>query len=201
MTILRSDALGLLNHGGRGQDKAFEALLRELIDGQVNNPLTLGTPVGITGGTGTIINATQRRQGKYRLTRIFINLTGLGTSTTDLDVIGKAGGAAYLTQIKAAAHGAPCWGRMICLETPATGADDIDLYSATVGTAVFDDGIAALTETAHVTSGAAWVAGVQKPFTLAIPADNYLYLVNGEAGTVGDYTAGKFLIEIEGYDA
>jgi hypothetical protein len=32
-------------------------------------------------------------------------------------------------------------------------------------------------------------------------ADQYLYLTGGEAGTAAAYTAGKFLIEIEGYDA
>jgi hypothetical protein len=88
---------------------------------------------------------------------------------------------------------------MTCLEAPATGVTDIDLYSATVGTAVFDDGIAALTETAIITAGGAWTNGAVKCATTVPPANDYLYLTCGAAGTVGTYTAGKFLIEVFGY--
>jgi hypothetical protein len=36
----------------------------------------------------------------------------------------------------------------------------------------------------------------------AVPAANaYLYLTGGEAGAAGTYTAGKFLIELDGYEA
>lgn len=35
----------------------------------------------------------------------------------------------------------------------------------------------------------------------ASAADKYLYLTGGEGGTAGTYTAGKFLIELYGYDA
>jgi hypothetical protein len=176
-------------------------MLRELLDGQVLAPTELAAGAGITAGVGTVINATQTRTGKLRKTSIFIDLTGLSSSTTDLDIIGVGTVPAYLARITAALHGAPCTGRMICLEAPVGGVTDIDLYSATVGTADFDEGIAALTETAHVTAGEAWTAGLEKAFTLGVPADNYLYLTGGAAGTAAPYTAGKFLIELEGYDA
>jgi hypothetical protein len=67
---------------------------------------------------------------------------------------------------------------------------------------VFDDGIAALTaDTVLVDPAAAWTNGAVKGFTTVPAANQYLYLVNGEAGTVGTYTAGKFLIELFGYRA
>ena len=51
-----------------------------------------------------------------------------------------------------------------------------------------------------MTSAAAWTR-VPKLLS-ALPADGaYLYLTGGEAGTVGTYTAGRFLIELDGYDA
>lgn len=155
---------------------------------------------GITDGVGAVFNSWQTRLGRLIKTFAFIDLTGLASSTTDLDVIGVGASAAYLGQITAALHGTGVQGRMLCLETPAGGVTTVDLYSATVATAVFDDGIAALTETAHITAGSAWVAGIQQNFALAVPANNYLYLTGGAAGTAATYTAGKFLIELEGYD-
>jgi hypothetical protein len=161
--------------------------------------MTTSAGVGITAGTGTVYKQGYSTVGNLKKLSIYIDLTGLGTSTTDLDVIGVAGGPAHIGRILAAEIGTVEAILMTCLETPATGADDIDLYSATVGTAVFDDGIEALTETALITSAAAWTHGVQKGATAVPAANEYLYLCNGEAGTVGTYTAGKFLIEIFGY--
>jgi len=87
------------------------------------------------------------------------------------------------------------------LEVPAGGADDIDLYSATVGTGVFDGGIAALVETALVTAGGAWTLALTKALGAFPTAGEYLYLTGGEAGTAAAYTAGKFEIVLRGYAA
>jgi hypothetical protein len=164
---------------------------------------TLAVPAGagITAGTGTVYKTSVVEAGGIITTRILIDLTGLHSEATDLDIIGKDASAevAHIGQITAAQNGTILAGRMTCLELPATGVVDIDLYSATVGTAVFDDGIAALTETALVTAGGNWANGTVKGFTIVPPADDYLYLVNGAAGVVGTYTAGKFLIELYGY--
>lgn len=168
---------------------------------QYGSDQSLATPagVGITAGTGTVYESSVRREGGIITTRIMIDLTGLGSSTTDLDVIGVAGGPAHLGQITTEQNGVILAGRVTCLELPATGADDIILYSADEGTAVFDDGIAALTnDTVLVDPAGAWTNGAVKGVT-TVPAPNqYLYLANGEAGTVGTYTAGKFLIELFG---
>lgn len=156
---------------------------------------------GITDGTGTLYKSSVQRLGGIYKTSILIDLTGLGSSTTDLDVIGTGASAAHLGQITAALNGTILAVRMTCLELPAGGVTDIDLYSATVGTAVFDDGIAALTETAVITSGGAWTNGATKGATIVPPANDYLYLTCGAAGVPGTYTAGKYLIELFGYDA
>lgn len=163
---------------------------------------TNGTPgTGITAGTGTVIKSGVFQVGGIIHTRILIDLTGLASSTTDLDIIGVGAGAAYLGQVTAAKNGTVLTGRMTCLEVPAGGADDVDLYSATEATGVFDAGIGTLTETIMVTSGGAWTLGLTKGFSAVPAADQYLYLTGGEAGTAATYTAGKFLIELEGYEA
>lgn len=166
-----------------------------------NNKMATEAAAGITGGTGTVYKSSVEKVGGLIKTTIMIDLTGLGTSTTDLDIIGQGASAAHLGQITAARNGTILYGKVTCLETPATGADDIDLYAATVATGKFDDLVTDLTETALLTRGGAWAAGDIKPLTGIPAANGYLYLCNGEAATVGTYTAGQFLIELYGYDA
>lgn len=167
--------------------------------GGTGHKLATEAGAGITGGTGTVYKSSVVKIGGLFLTRIYLDLTGLGSSTTDLDIIGTGLSAAHIGQITAERNGTIEAIRMTCLEAPAGGVTDIDLYAATEATGVFDAGIATLTETAQVTSGGAWANGTVKGST-AVPAANaYLYLTGGAAGTPGTYTAGKFLIELFGY--
>lgn len=161
--------------------------------------LTTGAGVGITAGTGTVYKNSVRLIGGIYYTNILIDLTGLASSTTDLDIIGVAGGPAHIGRITAAQNGTILAIRMTCLELPAGGADDIDLYAATEGTGEFDGAVGDLTETALITAGGAWANGTVKGSTAVPAANQYLYLTGGEAGTAATYTAGKFLIEILGY--
>ena len=131
-------------------------------------------------------------------TKIMIDLTGLRDGGTAGDIIGKDGdGVAYIGQVTTANQGTVFGVTMTCLETPAGGGTDIDLYSATEGTGVNDTAIGDLTETQIINAGAAsagtMVAGGD------IVADQYLYLVGQGTGHAA-YTAGRFLIEITGYD-
>ena len=131
-------------------------------------------------------------------TRIMIDLTGLYSGGTAGDVIGKNGsGVAFICQVTTANQGTVFGVTMECLETPAGGDTDIDLYSATEGTGVEDTAIGDLTETKIINAGAASagtrVAGGD------ITADQYLYLVGqGTSNTV--YSAGRLMITIVGYD-
>lgn len=163
--------------------------------------LSVGAGAGITGGTGTVYRNSITQSGGIITTSILVDLTGLASSTTDLDIIGVGTSPAHIGRIQAAESGTILAIRMTCLELPAGGADDIDLYAATEGTGVFDGGVASLTETALITSGAAWASGTVRASTAVPASGQYLYLCGGEAGTAASYTAGKFLIELLGYEA
>jgi hypothetical protein len=161
--------------------------------------LSVGAGAGITGGTGTVYKQSLEKAGGINTARIILDLTGLSSSTTDLDVIGQSTTPAYLCQVLAAELGTVLIVKMQCLEAPAGGVADIDLYSATEATGKFDDAVAGLTETALITSGGAWTNGRSLGATVVPAANEYLYLTGGAAGTAAAYTAGKFLIELFGY--
>ena len=131
-------------------------------------------------------------------TTIMIDLTGLKDGGTAGDIVGKDGsGVAFIGRVTTANQGSVFGVTMTCVETPAGGSTDIDLFSATEGTGVNDTAIGDLTETQIINAGAAsagtMVAGGD------IAADQYLYLVSQGTGDA-TYTAGRFLIEITGFD-
>lgn len=155
---------------------------------------------GITGGTGTIFKTSVSKEGGIIKTQILIDLTGAGSSTTDLDIIGQGSSAAHLGQITAALNGTILAGVLTCLEAPTGGINDIDLYWATEATGKFDDAVSGLTETALITSGGAWTLALSKAIADPVGiANGYLYLTGGAGGTAATYTAGKFLLTLYGY--
>lgn len=162
--------------------------------------LAVEAGAGITGGVGAIYKSSVRRDGGIITTQILLDLTGLSSATSDLDIIGVGASAAHLGQITAAQNGTILSGTMTCLEAPLS-LTDIDLYSATEATGVFEDNESTLTATALITSGAAWTLGRVLAMTAVPAAGEYLYLVNGVADIADPFTAGKFLIELKGYDA
>ena len=155
------------------------------------------TPSSVISASAASVKSSVVRLGDIIKTTIVIDLTGLKSVATDLDIIGDTG-VSYLMQVTAAANGTIFKGQMGCMEVPTTGADDIDLYAATEGTGAYDGGIAALTETALVTAGGAHAIGTVKPFTALPAANQYLYLTSGEA-VAGTYDAGILYIEMWGY--
>jgi hypothetical protein len=154
--------------------------------------------VGITGAATSFVTSVDKI-GSLIKTTILIDLTGLNSGGTADDIIGDDGtGVAHLGQITAAVNGTVIAGRLTCLETPATGDDDIDVYSATEATGVEDTLITALTQTQLCNSGdliAGSVVAVTAP-----AADQYLYLVGGTGGSA-TYTAGILLLEFWGKGA
>jgi hypothetical protein len=159
---------------------------------------------GIEGTAGVYVTQVNRLKSDVDTnvnvvkTTIMIDLTGLRDGGTAGDIIGKDGdGVAFIGQVTTANQGTVFGVTMTCVETPAGGGTDIDLYSATEGTGVNDTAIGDLTETQIINAGAAsagtMVAGGD------IAADQYLYLVGQGTGHAA-YTAGRFLIEITGYD-
>jgi hypothetical protein len=130
-------------------------------------------------------------------TTIMIDLTGLH-STASGDIIGKDGdGIAYIGRVTTANQGTVFGVTMECFETPAGGDPDINLHSATEGTGVEDTAISDLTETLIINGGDAAAGTRTAGGTIA--ADQYLYLTAG-ATTNADYTAGRLVITILGYD-
>jgi len=168
------------------------------------NALTTGAGTGITSGTDTVITSQIMKVGNIITTYIFIDIDGLEGSTTDLDIIGvNDDDDCNLGRITLADCGAIFGGSMACVETPVGGADDLDLYSTADGTGGENDIVTSEdTDVALVTAGAAWVVSTApRPFTLCPAAGDYLYLVNGEGSSAAAFTAGKFLIELYGYEA
>ena len=160
---------------------------------------------GISTGTGTLFSGNVTVAGDLIKTEIVIDLTGLNSSAAG-DIIGKDGGTANcnLGQITAALNGTIIAGHILCLETPAGGEPDIDVFSATVATGAEDTAVSDLTETKLLDLGADLASGnLGTPFVLsAFPAaDQYLYLVASGGGTDDTYTAGKFVITLYGQPA
>lgn len=154
--------------------------------------------IGITGAAASFTTSVEKI-GSIIKTTIIIDLAGLNSGGVADDVIGDDGsGVAHLGQITAAVNGTIISGKLTCLETPATGDDDIDVYSATENTGVEDTAIGDLTETALCNSGDL-VAGTE--VALAAPAaDQFLYLVGGTGGDA-TYSAGILKLEFWGKDA
>lgn len=178
-------------------DENHTAAVKYMPDAQ----MTAGA--GITAGTGTIYRSSVHKNGGIIEAKILIDLTGLDSDATLGDIIGKSGTAlaCHIGQVPADI-GTVLTGRMTCLETPAGGEVDIDVYYADEGTGVTDGAIGSLTETVALAAGADWAVGDEKVFTGFPAADKYLYLTVGTSSTptAGTYTAGKFLIEMEAYE-
>jgi hypothetical protein len=152
-------------------------------------------------GTGGFYNSGVTKDGSIFTTRILIDLTGLASSTTDLDIIGVSTTPAYIGRITTAQNGLIQAGRVTCLEAPAGGVADIDVYGAVEATGVFDSPVGDLTETILLTNGASWTLGMTKGLVTVPAADAYIYLTGGAAGTAATYTAGKFMLEFFGVAA
>jgi hypothetical protein len=166
-----------------------------LANGMTGVPVTQGGAG--TLGTGTVLKQAIAKMGDLTVTTMLVDLTGLNSGGTAGDIIGLNGsGAAFITRLSPA-NGTVTAIRMTCLETPAGGDTDIDLYSATEGTGVEDTAITALTEVQLINSGA--LASGNVVAAVAMPAANtdYLYLV-GQGTANATYTAGKLLIELYG---
>jgi hypothetical protein len=195
LTLMKEAILEIVNPDGSKSTISLAELAT------LDNPALLTEAgAGITSGTGTIYRSSVRKIGGIIYTNILLDLTGLSSATDDLDIIGIGAGAAHLGQITAAQNGTILEIRMTCLEAPVS-LTDIDLYAATEATGVFEAGIGTLTDTALINAGGAWTNGMVKGATAVPAANQYLYLTNGAADTADPFTAGKFLIELIGYEA
>jgi hypothetical protein len=171
-------------------------------NGYVSHPASveeMACGSGFSGGVGAVYKVSTFRDGDIIRTRILLDLTGLASIATDGDIIGVGANPAHIGQFLTVRGGTPFAAKMTCLEVPAGGLADIDVYMATEGTGILDGAIGSLTETQLLAQGGAWTLALVKAF--ADPAalgDKYLYLTAGASSGAGTYTAGKFEIEILG---
>lgn len=158
---------------------------------------TIDAGFGITLGTGTLYRAGAMKMGAMFRTSILIDLTGLNSGGTANDIIGVNGATGcHLGQIVSIKSGTIIGGRMICLEAPAGGDTDIDLYAANESTGAEDAAITGLTETLLINAGTQSLGTTT--YLSAMPADQqYLYFA-GQGTANATYTAGVFLIELFG---
>ena len=158
--------------------------------------LTAGT--GITAGTGTVYKADVQKLGNIFHTRILIDLTGLASSGSG-DIIGKAATAnSHIGQITAAINGTVLSGKITCMEAPAGGDPDINLWYADEATGTEDAAITGLTNQVQMCDSGDLALGSVISIPTPPAADKYMYMVTG-AATDANYTAGKILIEFFGY--
>ena len=159
---------------------------------------TAGT--GITTGTGTVYAASVIKTGGIFHTKILIDLTGLASSGSG-DIIGKAATAnSHIGQITAAVNGTVLGGKLTCLEAPAGGDPDINLWYADEATGAEDAAITSLTNQIQMCDSGDLALNSVISIPTPPAADKYIYMVTG-AATNADYTAGKLLIEFFGYSA
>ena len=170
----------------------------------------LGGNTGLTAGSG--FSAAETYQSWKEVynnvikTSILIDLTGVIGAGGLLDIIGNVGAAnAHIGQVTTANNGTIFAGKITCLETPAGGEPDIDLYASNIGTGTENIAItdAALgTEVKLYESGGDMIGTGITGTTgglIALPSDgHYLYLVKGLATDTSEYSAGKLLIELWG---
>jgi hypothetical protein len=160
-------------------------------------PATGAAGSGIAG-TGTIHGVSVTRNGSIIETKILMDITGLTCSNGAGDIIGVDDAAnCHIGQITDAVNGTIFAGTMRCLEAPAGGDPDIDLWAADVGTGVENAPIADVAGDVQLTNAGDMTLGSQAVLT-AFPADGqYLYLACGTA-TAAAYTAGKIEITLYG---
>ena len=172
----------------------------------VNNEASTATGLvagdGITSGTGTVYNSWIERLGSGLVkTTIYVDLTGLQVDAAG-DVIGAADADdCHLGKIEAAKNGTIVYGRMRCLELPAGGDPDIDLFVSTDGTlAESADASAATGYAILLNTGDSALNSVDPIQTANLPADGeYIYMEGGAgADTFDTYTGGILLIELYG---
>lgn len=165
----------------------------------VSQPVTPGG--GITLATGAICRGTYLNTDGVQRVVIVIDITGLQGGGTAGDIIGSSSTTidgtrqpAYIGRVPAGMT--VLGGRMVCLEAPAGGPTDIDLFVAVEDTGVQDGAVSALTETELINAGVQ-ALGTTTHLAADPPAGGYLYLVSQGTSTTA-YTAGRWLIELLG---
>ena len=150
-------------------------------------------------GTGAVTEWVIVRTPTVIISQMFLDVTGMNSGGTAGDIIGKADQAnCHFGLITKEKNGTIFGGFMRCMETPATGDDDIDVYGTVLeATGTEDAAIASLTNEVAITNAGNWAAEVEFA-NIANPGVGYLYLVSAIGDANATYSAGKFLLTLYG---
>ena len=195
--VVKATALHVGTTGSETEITSTPAELNQLDDAVLDGMIP-GT--GISAGSGTVSVGNVVKVGALFKTELFIDLTGLHSGVTIGDIIGVDDTAnCHFGQITAAKNGTIFFGQITCLETPAGGDPDVDVYGdVDEATLAQDTAISAATGESQLLDHGDWTGAIATPVALTtLPGVGYLYLVDG-GGTDAIYTAGQFLIELWG---
>jgi len=173
----------------------------------VKSKTPFATGAGITAATTPTV-VVSKKNYEY-ITTILVDLTGLECSGDANDVIGDNGAAnSYLTKLTTAVNGYATLCSMHCVEVPAgtNVTTHVDVRMSTAALAE-DAGVGA-NDVQIIDSDGAWeLGGMVDSETIPTGADAvgtrdyYVYLTTGDsAQSGGTYTAGKFVIQLYGYN-
>jgi hypothetical protein len=204
-------------------DKPTQAQFADLIESNVN--LTDATTVtgdleisssllqvsassfttrGAGAATGSNFHCKLAHFNGETITTILVDIEGMKSKNDEGDVIGIAGtNSASLMKWDTAKHGILYKVEMACLEAPTGGTEDIDLRSDAAGGLTYDGDCNSCT--ALLAAGGDWAVGkrlgtdgANGTQTQIAANGDHIYLVAGDAGTDGVYTAGKYIIKFYG---
>ena len=164
---------------------------------------------GITAATTPTL-VVSKSNYEY-ITTILVDLTGLECSGDANDVIGDDDAeASYFTKLTAAVNGYVTLCSMHCVELPAgtNVTTHVDLRMSTAPLAEDADATGGANDVQIIDSDGAWeLGGMVDSETIPTGADAvgtrdyYVYLTTGDsAQSGGTYTAGKFVIQLYGYN-
>lgn len=147
-------------------------------------------------GTNGPPKTYRRTEGGVIITQIILDITGLASLNAAGDVIGVGVSGAYIGRNDVSKNGVIFKTLFTCLETPATGDDEIDLgVMPSPDIALGVDGGADLMSS----SGTLLIGQSVVNLIPTIPSGYYYYLLGANGDTDGTYTAGQYIFTTWGH--
>lgn len=173
-------------------------------DFNINNdtPNVAGAGVSSAGGNSWSINI----QNNIVTSVGELDIDGLSSAGCgDTNAIGNAGAAAsaYFTKLSTGDNGYIFYAGITCVQAPTGGAVDIDLVFDTT-----DSAQTAVVSDVVIPTGADWTIGMSRNSNITDTVltgglkNYFVYLRVGDSGeNTAEYTAGKFIIVLQGHKA
>lgn len=137
----------------------------------------------------------RRTENGIIITQIIFDITGLQSVATGNDVIGLAAGAAYIGRNVVTKNGIIFKTLFSCLETPATGDNDVNVVQNISGTLILS-GAGGTTYLSN--SGDLLIGQSIEQLVPIITADYYYYLTAGAGDTAATYSTGMYMLTTYG---